>query len=83
MQAQVAGELGVERGHENGPLPAEHRMTVHRRQDLDAVVAAMGIPYSQGQTKGRINELRLGKRSMYGRGRYDLLKQRMLYVAAS
>ena len=64
-------------------MPEFEAFAINLRQDLDAVVAAMGIPYSQGQTKGRINELRLGKRSMYGRGRYDLLKQRMLYVAAS
>jgi transposase len=36
-------------------------------QDLEAVVAAMVWPYSQGQTEGRVNKLKLIKRSMYGR----------------
>jgi transposase len=37
-------------------------------QDTEAAVAAMTLPYSQGQTEGRINNLKLVKRSMYGRG---------------
>jgi transposase len=52
-------------------------------QDMEAVVAAMVMPYSQGQTEGRINKLKLVKRSMYGRGKFDLLRQRVLFAAAS
>jgi transposase len=52
-------------------------------QDIEAVAAAMVWPYSQGQTEGRINKLKLIKRSMYGRGKFDLLRQRVLYAAAS
>jgi len=52
-------------------------------QDMEAVVAAMVMPYSQGQTEGRINKLKLVKRSMYGRGEFDLLRQRVLCAAAS
>jgi transposase len=52
-------------------------------QDTDAVVAAMTLPYSQGQTEGRINKLKLVKRSMYGRGKFDLLRQRALYASAA
>ena len=52
-------------------------------QDTEAVVAAMVLPYSQGQTEGRINKLKLVKRSMYGRGKFDLLRQRMLYASAA
>jgi transposase len=47
-------------------------------QDTEAVVATMTLPYSQGQTEGRINKLKLVKRSMYGRGNFDLLRQRVL-----
>ena len=49
-------------------------------QDMEAMVAAMVTPYSQGQTKGRVNKLKLVKRSMYGRGKFDLLRQRVLYA---
>jgi transposase len=51
-------------------------------QDSEAVVAAMTLPYSQGQTEGRVNKLKLVKRSMYGRGKFDLLRQRVLYAAS-
>jgi transposase len=52
-------------------------------QDMEAVVAAMVLPYSQGQTEGRVNKLKLVKRSMYGRGKFDLLRQRVLYESAA
>jgi transposase len=52
-------------------------------QDTDAVATAMVMPYSQGQTEGRINKLKLIKRSMYGRGKFDLLRQRVLYASAA
>lgn len=52
-------------------------------QDLEAVVAAMVWPHSQGQTEGRVNKLKLIKRSMYGRGKFDLLRQRVLYAPAA
>ncbi len=52
-------------------------------QDAQAVVASMVLPYSQGQTEGRINKLKFIKRSMYGRGRFDLLRQRVLYASAA
>ena len=52
-------------------------------QDTDAVVAAMVMPYSQGQTEGRVNKLKLIKRQMYGRGKFDLLRQRVMYASAA
>ena len=52
-------------------------------RDLDAVISAMVMPYSQEPTEGRVNKLKLIKRSMCGRGKFDLLRQRVLYAAAS
>jgi hypothetical protein len=52
-------------------------------QDMEAVVAALVLSCSQDQTEGRINELELVKRSMYWRGGFDLLRQGVLYAAAS
>jgi transposase len=52
-------------------------------QDAEAVVASMVLPYSQGQTEGRVNKLKFIKRSMYGRGKFDLLRQRVLYASAA
>ena len=53
------------------------------RQDADAVVAGMELPYSQGQIEGQIHKLKLIKRSMYGRAGFDLLRQRILYAPAA
>ncbi|GHP00796.1 hypothetical protein KSF_108430 [Reticulibacter mediterranei] len=47
-------------------------------RDIDAVKAAFQFPYSNGPTEGFINRLKLLKRSMYGRGSFELLRQRML-----
>ena len=51
------------------------------RQDWDAVVAALTLPYSQGQTEGQVNRLKFLKRSMYGRAEFDLSRGRVLYAA--
>jgi transposase len=51
-------------------------------QDAEAVVAAMVLTYSQGQTEGQVNKLKFVKRSMYGRGSFELLRQRVLYAAS-
>jgi transposase len=48
------------------------------RQDLDAVRAAITSNWSNGQTEGQVNKLKLYKRQMYGRAKLDLLRARML-----
>ena len=53
------------------------------RQDAEAVLAALTLPCSQGQTEGQVNRLKLLKRSMYGRARFDLLRRRVLYASAA
>jgi len=68
-------------GAEDSGIPELRAFVVKLRQDLEAVLAAMVLPYSQGQTEGQINKLKLIKRSMYGRGKFDLLRQRVLYAA--
>jgi transposase len=47
------------------------------------VQAALTLPWSQGQTEGQENRLKLLKRQMYGRANLDLLRQRVRYRAAS
>jgi transposase len=64
-------------------IPEIEAFAVKLSQEMDAVVAAMVMPYSQGQTEGRINKLKFIKRSMYGRGKFDLLRQRVLYASAA
>lgn len=51
------------------------------RHDYAAVRAAMDVTWSNGQTEGQINRLKLIKRQMYGRAKLDLLRQRFLLPA--
>ena len=48
------------------------------RQGLEAIRAALTSPWSNGQTEGQVNKLKLYKRQMYGRAKLDLLRARML-----
>jgi len=51
------------------------------REDLAAVGAAIALPWSNGPVEGQINRLKLIKRQMYGRGKFDLLRLRFLGAA--
>jgi transposase len=49
--------------------------------DRAAVEAGLSLEWSNGQTEGQINKLKLLKRSMYGRANLDLLRLRLLQAA--
>lgn len=48
------------------------------RRDEDAVKAALTTEWSNGQTEGQVNRLKLIKRTMYGRAGFELLRKRVL-----
>ncbi len=47
-------------------------------KDKKAVLAALALPWSNGQVEGHVNRLKLIKRQMYGRAHFDLLRVRVL-----
>ena len=49
------------------------------RKDVDAVTNGVILPWSQGRVEGSINRLKAIKRAMYGRGKHDLLRRRVLF----
>jgi len=51
------------------------------RRDAPAVTAALSLTWSQGQVEGQITRLKLLKRKMYGRARFDVLRLRVLHAA--
>lgn len=51
------------------------------RDDHAAVQAGLTLAYSNGQVEGQILKIKLVRRSMYGRGKFDLLERRVLYAA--
>jgi transposase len=50
-------------------------------RDEAAVRAGLSLKWSQGQGEGAVNRVKLMKRSMYGRAKFDLLRIRVLYAA--
>ena len=59
-------------------IPELHRFVGKLDQDRAAVQAGLSLPWSNGQLEGQINRLKFIKRSMYGRAKFDLLRQRVL-----
>jgi len=60
-------------------LPGQFSVTINSglSADLDAVEAALREPWSNGQTEGQINRLKMLKRQMYGAAGIDLLLARI------
>ncbi len=48
------------------------------QQDKAAVLAGLTLPWSNGPLEGHVNRLKLSKRSMYGRAKLRLVRQRVL-----
>jgi transposase len=59
--------------------PELRRFAIGLLADLPAIEAALKLPWSNGQTEGQVNRLKLLKRQMYGRAKLDLLNQRFLH----
>jgi len=49
-------------------------------RDKAAVVAGLTLPQNNGLVEGNVNKLKLIKRMMYGRAKFPLLRQRVLYA---
>jgi transposase len=60
--------------------PEVRRFAQGLKHDLDAVLAAFQLPWSQGQVEGQVNRLKTLKRQMYGRAGPLLLQRRLCCV---
>lgn len=49
-------------------------------KDLSAVIGAVTSAWSNGQVEGQVTRVKLLKRQMYGRAKFDLLRARILLV---
>ncbi len=70
--------------HQPGGLVREGTLGSNARgiqKDASAVLGATTEPWSNGQTEGQVNKLKLVKRQMYGRAKVDLLDARLLAAA--
>ncbi len=82
VRERRGGELGRWLSDAEASGVREIRQFAHKvRRDEAAVEAGCKLPWSNGQTEGQITKLKAIKRSMYGRAKFDLLRQRALYAA--
>jgi transposase len=63
---------------EESALPEFKSFAKGIQQDKAAVLAGLTLPWSNGPVEGHVNRLKLIKRSMYGRAKLRLLRQRVL-----
>ena len=63
----------------NSGLKAFQGMAGGIQRDIDAVINALVLPWSNGQCEGQICRVKLIKRAGYGRAKLDLLRQRVLH----
>lgn len=64
---------------EASALPDLRNFATSLRRDYTAIQSGLSLPWSQGQVEGQVNRLKMIKRSMYGRGNFDLLRRRVLH----
>ena len=55
--------------------------TAELRKDIDAVQAALDLPWTTNPVEGQIGRIKMLKRTMYGRAGFDLLRARVLHAA--
>jgi transposase len=56
------------------------RFAAYLGRDMDAVLAGLRVPWSNGPVEGQVHRLKLIKRQMYGRAKFDLLRLRVLHA---
>jgi transposase len=61
--------------------PALRSFVAGLRTDLDAVTAGLTLDDSSGAVEGTVNRVKMIKRQMFGRARFDLLRKRILNPA--
>lgn len=75
-----AFDLWLTRGERCG-LPDRETFTQGLQSDYQAVKASFVLHYSNGPVEGQINRLKFVKRSMFGRGSFEVLRTRFLEAA--
>jgi len=66
---------------EASQIPELRRFAQGLLKDKSAVIAGLTLSYSNGPVEAQVQKLKLVKRSMYGRAKLPLLRQRLLYAA--
>ncbi len=59
-------------------LPDLHSFATGLKRDHAAVLNGLTLPHSSGAVEGQVNRIKMLKRQMYGRAKFDLLRKRVL-----
>lgn len=59
-------------------LDTLHSFAKGLQRDLAAVTAGLTVSWSSGAVEGQVNRVKMLKRQMYGRAKFDLLRRRIL-----
>ncbi len=59
-------------------LPDLHSFAAGLNRDHAAVLNGLILPHSSGAVEGHVNRIKMLKRQMYGRAKFDLLRKRVL-----
>ena len=59
-------------------LPELHSYTTGLKRDHAAVLNGLTLPHSSGAVEGHVNRIKMIKRQMFGRAKFDLLRKRVL-----
>ena len=80
VRKRLADQLAewIERAITSG-IRELRRFALGLQQDEAAVDAALRFEWSNGPVEGQVTRLKLLKRQMYGRAKFDLLRARVLY----
>jgi transposase len=82
LTGRQGGRLGDWMGDvETTGAPAIRSFAHGLGRDLDAVTAGLTLDYSSGAVEGTVNRIKMIKRQMYGRAKFDLLRKRILNPA--
>jgi transposase len=65
---------------EGDDLPHLHRFVRGLRTDLTGVINGLTLSHSSGAVDGAVNRIKMIKRQMYGRAKFDLLRARILHA---
>ena len=79
VKNRVVAELSIWLQAAQGSGLADLRnFAIGLRRDFEAVSNALKSPWSNGPTEGQVHRLKMIKRQMYGRAKFDLLRKRVL-----
>jgi transposase len=79
VKQRVATDLyGWIQAAKNCGLTDLRNFAIGLQRDYEAVSNALKLPWSNGPTEGQVHRLKMIKRQMYGRAKFDLLRKRVL-----